>query len=358
MLLGPLVAARPLAIEKERGTFGALCLAVGSPTRVIAPKAIASLLSCRLLFARRLSCSPLSIRWRARRRDRNRSSLSRRSFFECWPLSLPRRPRRRGRHIGAGSHDRHRVLSHIVGDRCRRRIRRFAWLGGASAWSSNASSAFPEGILPGPFALAFTAATAALIAYIGTEFETIDVNSQAIVVSSSARDCSSEKPDRRGYDWTEERRASLPPAVVEGLRDIARRSESMCISTAMTLDADKSSRTFWQTHACAARHRYQHAARQCARRPGRAAGPCLRSHCRSGRRRPARDTVDEPQRDCDADLRGRRTTSTRMGQPDYPGFPVVFAGPRRLWLVAVAYLIVPLGLLVTGLRLAQRRTAT
>src|SRR6185436_4974132 len=48
-LLGPVIAARALAIEKERRTYGALCLAVGSSTRVILQKAIASAAACGLL---------------------------------------------------------------------------------------------------------------------------------------------------------------------------------------------------------------------------------------------------------------------------------------------------------------------
>src|SRR2546428_14089387 len=38
-LLGPLVAARALAVEKERPTFGAVLLQTGAPLRLILPKA-------------------------------------------------------------------------------------------------------------------------------------------------------------------------------------------------------------------------------------------------------------------------------------------------------------------------------
>jgi hypothetical protein len=43
-------------------------------------------------------------------------------------------------------------------------------------------------------------------------------------------------------------------------------------------------------------------------------------------------------------------------QPTYPGFPVVVTGARRLGLVVLAYVLVPLGLLVLGLNLSRRRT--
>src|SRR5262249_23365071 len=42
-LLGPLVAARPLAVEKERRTFGALLLQTGAPVRLTGTKAAAAL---------------------------------------------------------------------------------------------------------------------------------------------------------------------------------------------------------------------------------------------------------------------------------------------------------------------------
>jgi hypothetical protein len=49
-LLVPLVAARPLSIEKERGTFGALCLSVGSIERVVLRKWFASFAAASLVL--------------------------------------------------------------------------------------------------------------------------------------------------------------------------------------------------------------------------------------------------------------------------------------------------------------------
>jgi ABC-type transport system involved in multi-copper enzyme maturation permease subunit len=50
-LLLPILAARPLAMEKERNSFAALALTVGSTDRVIAAKLIAAWLSAALLLA-------------------------------------------------------------------------------------------------------------------------------------------------------------------------------------------------------------------------------------------------------------------------------------------------------------------
>jgi hypothetical protein len=44
-------------------------------------------------------------------------------------------------------------------------------------------------------------------------------------------------------------------------------------------------------------------------------------------------------------------------QPSYPGFPVVIEGTRRQCLVALAYVGIPIALIMVGLRLTQRRTA-
>ena len=49
-LLGPLVAARGLAAEKERRTFGALCLEAGSICRVVAIKLVGALVAALLLL--------------------------------------------------------------------------------------------------------------------------------------------------------------------------------------------------------------------------------------------------------------------------------------------------------------------
>jgi ABC-type transport system involved in multi-copper enzyme maturation permease subunit len=49
-LFGPVVAARSFAIEKERRTYGALCLAVGSSTRVVLEKTLASALAAAMLL--------------------------------------------------------------------------------------------------------------------------------------------------------------------------------------------------------------------------------------------------------------------------------------------------------------------
>jgi hypothetical protein len=49
-LLGPILASRSLAVEKERNTYGASCLASGTSQRVVLEKWLASALACGLPF--------------------------------------------------------------------------------------------------------------------------------------------------------------------------------------------------------------------------------------------------------------------------------------------------------------------
>src|SRR5262249_37277638 len=57
-LFAPLVAARVLALEKERRTFGALCLASGSTSAVVARKLVAAMAAAALLFGAPLAALP------------------------------------------------------------------------------------------------------------------------------------------------------------------------------------------------------------------------------------------------------------------------------------------------------------
>jgi len=55
-LLAPLVAARVLAVEKERRTFGALCLLEGSSTTVVLEKFVAALAATASLLVAPVAC--------------------------------------------------------------------------------------------------------------------------------------------------------------------------------------------------------------------------------------------------------------------------------------------------------------
>jgi hypothetical protein len=163
---------------------------------------------------------------------------------------------------------------------------------------------------------------------------------------------------RRAYDWTETRRASLPPRVVEGLHDLV-----APIEIAVYLDRDDSRRRQIESDALQ---------KLVLARPDTVVLMPL-------------DAEEHPSEAGRSDDYGRivvrvgdgiretRSTSRRelvtlifeaAGQtlpdwagPAYPGFPVVIEGSRRRYLATLAYAGVPTLLLVIGLRLARRRTA-
>src|SRR2546426_930451 len=136
-LLGPLVAARPLAVEKERRTFAALLLQTGAPVRLAVTKAAVALVGVALQLV-----GPME-----------RGTLA---FGAClWMVAM--------------------TLGALV----------LAWLG------VRVDLGRPRRLAAAVLVLLATASGGALASRV-----------------------------RRGFDLTEDRRASLPPAAVQGLRTL------------------------------------------------------------------------------------------------------------------------------------------
>ena len=101
-----------------------------------------------------------------------------------------------------------------------------AWLGGASAWSIERQlGPFQRGIVSlGSIAwLAVASIGATALALIGARFDLSPSRRGALVsaiVVATAGILLGVGSARRAYDWTEQRRASLPMAAVEALRRI------------------------------------------------------------------------------------------------------------------------------------------
>jgi hypothetical protein len=162
---------------------------------------------------------------------------------------------------------------------------------------------------------------------------------------------------RRAYDWTEERRASLPSAVVDGLRNIPGR-----IELDVYLDRDDSRRrqaeadTFQKlilarpdvTIDMPLDHQERAAEAERSEGYGRI---IVRAN---GGVRETRSTSRRELTTLIFEAAGRSLPD--WSQPSYPGFPVVIEGARRGFLMALAYGVLPLAFLITGLRLSQRRT--
>ena len=362
-LLGPIIAARSLAVEKERRTYGALCLAVGSSTRVVMEKTFASGLAGAALLLP--------------------------------PLLLFASFRLLGGHVDAfetlvalGGVMFHLALVTAVGVAAAAWTRTFAqavtlgivasitswaidaaegfaalaWLGSASAWSvEQRLLPFQRGIIALGSVLWLVVATAAAVglAVVGASFvkpkQKVIAGTAIAVVAIALLSVAGNV--RRGFDWSEERRMSLPPAAVLGLRTIA-----APIIIDVLLDRDDSRRRQVESDALA---------KLVLARPDLTI------------RTPFDDTPDVAEAERGTRYgrivvhvgdvsRETRSTSRRelvslvfeaAGKPlpdwrqaAYPGFPTVIGGAPRRVLGLLAYVALPFGFALVGFTLTRRRT--
>lgn len=362
-LLGPVVAARSLAVEKERRTYGALCLAVGSSTRVVLEKTLASgLAGTTLLIA------PLVLFAAFRTLGGHIDGLETLVALLGVVLHLALVTA-----LAAAAASWTRTFAQAVtlgllasltswAIDAAEGFAALAWLGGASAWSiEQRLLPFQRGVIPvgSVLWLVIATATAVGLALVGASFAKLTRKLVAAGVISLAAIAllSGVGTIRRGFDWSEERRMSLPPAAVAGLRTI---DEPIAID--VFLDRDDSRRRQVESDALA---------KLVLARPDIA----------------VRTPLDETSDMLEADRSGQygrivvrvgdasretRSTSRRelvslvfeaAGRPlpdwrqaAYPGFPTVLARATRRFLGLLAYVGVPLGLALVGFTLTRRRT--
>jgi len=363
-LLGPLVAARPLSMEKERGTYGALCLAEGSVLRVMANKATAAVLAAGLLL---IPSMVLLFAYRAvgGHLDLLETSVALGGEVlrllvvvaaalagAAWTRTLAQAAT-----VGIAASLTSWAIDAAEG------FAALAWLGGASTWSIERQLVpFGRGLMPvGPSLWLLTAAgTGFGLAWAGGSFvqrAEKKIRASLGVLVAGALVMTSAGPVRRAYDWTEGGRASLPPAVVEGLRSIPGR-----IELDVYLDREDSRRrqaeadTF-QKLVLARPDVTIHMPLDRQERPAeaeRGEGYGRIVVRASGGVRETRSTSRRELTTLIFEAAGRSLPD--WSQPSYRGFPVVIEGARRGFLVALAYGAIPLAFLLIGLRLSQRRT--
>jgi hypothetical protein len=363
VLLAPLVAARTLAIEKERRTFGALCLAEGSTTRVVAKKTAAAALACSLLLGPPIVLfvayvlagghidlveTSLAIAGEALRAlVVVGASLA----GAAWTQTLAQAAA-----IGVAVSLSSWAIDAAEG------FAALAWLGGASAWSIERELIpFGKGTLSigASLWLAGAAVTAFGLACAGASFERAGrkLGAGLAVVLGGALVMAGARSIRRAYDLTEARRVSLPAAVTEELRairgpieldvyfdrDDARRQqlEADVLAKLVLARPDVVIRTPLDdaSDVALAQHDINY-----GRIAIRAGGGSRET--RSTSRREIVTLV----------LESAGRTPPEWTQPAYPGYPAVMAGARRNLLLALAYLALPLVMLAAGLRFGQRRT--
>jgi hypothetical protein len=204
-------------------------------------------------------------------------------------------------------------------------------------------------------------AFAAFAAVVGARFDlsrTRRVLVMGVVGGAAALLLMACAASHRGWDWTEQRRGSLPPGAVSGLRALRQP-----LTIDVFLDRDDSRRRQLESDVIAKLY---------------LARPDLVVHMPLD----GASDVTEGQRDGDygkitihagTAMQETRSTSRRelvslifdaaglpmpsWSQPPYPGYPFVADGRRRMVLAGLAYVVIPLALLVTGLALTRRRFA-
>jgi hypothetical protein len=355
-LLGPLVAARPLAVEKERRTFGALLLQTGAPARLAVTKAAAALVGVALQLV-----APVVL------------------LAAWWGV---------GGHLGA-TETAVALLAYVLylalitavsvaaaawtdtlaqaatvavvviaaswAIDASEGFAALAWLGRALDWSVTTHlGPMERGTLALGACLWMVAMTlgALVLAWLGIR---VDLGrprrlvAAVLVLLATASSGALASRLRSGFDLTEDRRASLPLAAVQGLRALPGP-----VALEVWLDRDDARRQQVESDTLAKL--------RLARSDLEVTTPT------DGRSEPDEAVRDEAYGRIVVHVGGatRETHSTSRkeivtllfeaagrpmpdwSQPEYPGYPLVIDGGRRTTLVILAYLGIPLALLGVG----------
>ncbi|MCU0682883.1 MAG: hypothetical protein MUF34_11640 [Polyangiaceae bacterium] len=362
-LLAPVLCVRPLALEKERRSFGALALAAGDTWPLVLAAWLAALAGASLLLA-----PPVALLLMARALGAHvdapetavafaghalhlalvatiatASAAWTRSSAQATGLAL-------AASLGSWALD--------AGDE----FAALAWLRALEGLSiARQLAPFERGIVPlGPAAwlLVATAGMLALSA-LGASFarprqKVFGAVAGALLLAAGL---SAAGAVRRAYDWSEERRASLPPAAVEALRALA-----LPLRVEVLYDRDDARR--WQLE------RDVLAKLQLARPDADIVAPL---DARSGARVAEREAgygrlvlyVGDVTRETTSTSRREVTTLLfeAAGRPlpdwsqaPYPGYPWVAEGWRRTALFGLAYVGLPGVLVALGLLLTRERS--
>jgi len=365
-VLGPVIAARGLAIEKERKTYGALCLAVGSSARVVAQKAMASTAACALLLVP--------------------------------PVLLFGALRVCGGHVAAvetavalGGEVLHLGLVVALATAAAACTRTFAqavtlgilasltswaidaaegfaalaWLGGASSWSiEQRLLPFQHGVLSlsSVLWLLGASAVALAVAAIAGSFAPASrkIAGALAIIGTGVLALVSIGTDGRALDLSEQRRASLPPDIVAGLRRLAGP-----ISIDIFLDRDDSRRRQLELDVLAKlrlarpdvpiRMPLDAIVEVAEGQHGGDEAEYGRIIVQAGPT--ARETRSSSAREIVALIFEAAAQQMPPWAPlPYAGFPIVSAGARRQGLGLLAYIGLPSCLVLIGLALTQGRT--
>jgi hypothetical protein len=363
-LLGPVVATRGLAAEKERRSFIALCIHSGSIARVLARKAAAAAIG---LLPAVLVPVLLFAAWAAAGAHVDvpetavamSGAVLHLALVVAVSTAAAAFTRTTAQAISAAVAASLASWAIDAADG----FAALAWLGGASRWSIDRHlSGLERGVVPiGDVAwVAIFAAAAFGLAIAGASFlwsrRTRVLAAAAVAVAALALLAGADRW-RRAWDWTEGRRASLPPAAVAGLRAIDRP-----IAVVVHLDREDGRRRQLESDVLA---------KLVLARPDVVVRAPLDERPAAAARERDEDYGRIEIHVGDA-VRETRSTSRReivtlifeaSGQPlpdwsmpPYPGYPVVVDGAPRTSLLAFAYVVLPSAMIAIG-ALATRRRA-
>lgn len=225
-LLGALVAVRPLAIEKERRTFHSLLLQT-SPMRMLTAKAAAGVVSVGLQMIAPIGLFVLWLLLGGHLAVRETTvALLGQVLYICLIAALAIAAASWTGTLAQAATATIILITASWAIDAAEGFAALAWLGRALDWSvSTHLTPLERGILPVGAGLwvAFAAIGAFAIAYIGVRFDIRligRVSSAALIVALTAFACIAANRVRKGFDATELNRLSLPPAVVEALRNM------------------------------------------------------------------------------------------------------------------------------------------
>ena len=365
-VLGPVIAARALAIEKERKTYGALCLAVGSSTRVIIQKALASAAACGLLLVASLVLF-VALRAAGGHLDASETALA--LAGEALHLGLVvalataaaacTRTFAQAVTLGILASLTSWAIDAAEG------FAALAWLGGASAWSiEQRLLPFQHGVLSvsSVLWLLCASAMALAVAAIAGSFSPASRKlwGALAVIGGGVLALLAIGVEGRAFDLSEQRRASLPPDIVAALRRL-----SVPIAVDVFLDRDDSRRRQLELDVLS------------KLRLARPDIPIRMPLDEATEVAEGQHAGDDAQYGRVVAQTGATVRETRSGSAreivrvlfeaaaqqmpawaplPYPGFPIVAMGARRRVLVLLAYVGLPSCLVLIGLALTHGRT--
>lgn len=355
-LLGPLAAVRPIAVEKERHTLDALVLQVGAPLRIVLAKTTAAIAGVALQL---VAPVVLVVAWCAV--GGHLAAAETAVSFGGYVLYLVTVAAvATAAAAWADTTAQATVIAIVVvaaswAIDASEGFAALAWLGRALDWSVTTHLAPME---RGTLAIGaclwmiVVCCAAVTLAWLGmrTDFRrSRRLGLVAVVLLVTAVAGTLAHQVRLGFDLTEDRRSSLPAGVILGLRDLPDR-----LGVEVWLDRDDARRGRLESDALAKL---------------RLARPDIEISMPTDER----SEVAEAERD---DGYGRiivragdvtretRSTSRRelvtllfeaaghplpdWSQPEYPGYPLVVDGAKRTALATLAYVVVPVALLVIG----------